>query len=323
MQMWGNMPYVTKDELQKILADLPEYHLCGRSGKPATVPTAARVAYARVDLNHLKGEMLKEDLAKTRSKYRSLPDLYWQDSVEAIITPDRFDGLDQRVVQQPSKSQFSKLWELCSGSGALSARARKKRVPHLPPVDLRYGWYTHRRRDQTLILYGILVVGAFCVHAAPNCARWGNMTANMPRELLKVRRDKENPGLQFLALVCFMQFLMGRNFIIEHSGASKIFQESPLRCLEQIGLQASKLDQCMYGAKQEGTHIKKSSTVVSCCQLIGLDKCCDHSHEHLQLRGHGPGGSRTAAAAVYPKALCDSILANITAMRTAPQDGGR
>ena len=92
------------------------------------------------------------------------------------------------------------------------------------------------------------------MHAAPNCALWGNMTANMPRELLKVRRDKENPGLQFLALVCFMQFLMGRNFIIENSCASKIFQESPLRCLEQIGLQASKLDQCMYGAKQEGTH---------------------------------------------------------------------
>jgi hypothetical protein len=120
------MPYVTKDELWKILSDLPEYHLCGRSGRPATVPTAARVAFARVDLNHLKGEMLKEDLAKTRSKYRCLPDLYWQDHVEAIITPDRFDGLDQRIVQQPSKSQFPKLWELCSGSGALSARAREK-----------------------------------------------------------------------------------------------------------------------------------------------------------------------------------------------------
>lgn len=126
MQMWGNMPYVTKDELQKILSDLPEYHLCGRSGRPATVPTAARVAYARVDLNHLKGEMLKEDLAKARSKYRSLPDLYWQDNVEAIITLDRFDGLDQRVAQQPSNSQFSQLWELCSGSGALSTRARDK-----------------------------------------------------------------------------------------------------------------------------------------------------------------------------------------------------
>jgi HlyD family type I secretion membrane fusion protein len=46
--------------------------------------------------------LLKEDLAKTRSKYRSLPDLYWQDNVEAIITPDRFDGLDQQVVQRPS-----------------------------------------------------------------------------------------------------------------------------------------------------------------------------------------------------------------------------
>ena len=47
---------------------------------------------------------------KVRLKYRSLPDLYWQDDVEAIITPERFDGLDHRVVQQPSESQHAKLW---------------------------------------------------------------------------------------------------------------------------------------------------------------------------------------------------------------------
>ena len=90
--------------------------------------TAARVAYARVDLDHLKGAIPKEDLVKVLLKYRSLPDLYWQDDVEAIITPERFDGLNHRVAQQPSKSQHAKLLELYSGPGAISARARKKRV---------------------------------------------------------------------------------------------------------------------------------------------------------------------------------------------------
>ena len=67
--MWGNVPYIKKDELQMILPDLPEYHLVGRSWRLATVPTAARVAYAHVDLDHLKGDIPKEDLGKIRSKY--------------------------------------------------------------------------------------------------------------------------------------------------------------------------------------------------------------------------------------------------------------
>ena len=141
--MWGSMPYITKDELCLILSDLPEYHVVGRSGRPATVPTAARVAYAHVDLNHLTECMPKEDQRKIKKKYRSLPDFYYQDNVEAMINPRRFDDLNKEVIQQPSKSHCAKLWEICSGSSSLSARARQKRVPHLPPIDLRYGWYTH------------------------------------------------------------------------------------------------------------------------------------------------------------------------------------
>ena len=116
---------------------------------------------------------------------------------------------------------------------------------------------------------------------------------------------------------------MGRHFILENSGASKIFQDSPLRCLEPLGLHFARLDQCMYGAKQEEKHVKKNSVFVSDCQQTGLDTVCDHHHEHVRLRGQGPMGSRTAAAARYPDGLCDSILASIAAVKTTPQDGGR
>ena len=258
VQMWGSMPYITKDELCLILSDLPEYHVVGRSGRPATVPTAARVAYAHVDLNHLTECMPKEDQRKIKKKYRSLPDLYYQDNVGAMITPERFDGLNKEVIQQPSKSQCAKLWEICSGSSSLSARARQKRVPHLPPIDLRYGWYTHRRLDQTLMLYGVLVVGVHCVHAAPNCALWGTAASNLSAELLLLRRDKEKPGLQFLALICFLQVLLDRHFLIESCGASKIVKESPLQVLVDLGLHITKLDQCMYGAQQENQRTKKN-----------------------------------------------------------------
>ena len=79
----------------------------------------------------------------------------------------------------------------------------------------------------------------------------------------------------------------------------------------------------MYDAEQEGQRLKKSKMFVSTSPTSGLDVRCDHSHDHLQLRGAGPAGSRTAAAARYPKALCDAILASISAIGATSQDGGR
>ena len=104
-----------------------------------------------------------------------------------------------------------------------------------------------------------------CLHAAPNCALWGNTATNLPLDVLTARRDKEKPGLQFLALLCFLQVLMGHHFRIESSGASKIIKESPLQILVQLGLYGGKLDQCMYGAEQENRRIKKNTMFVFDC----------------------------------------------------------
>ena len=136
--MWGSMPYIHKNELHQVLLDLPPCREPGRSGRPTEQPTAARVALS-VDLQHLEGHVDKGDIARAKSKYINLPDLYWENNIDAVITPERFDELGLQVVQQKSKAQHPKLWEICSCSGALSRRARVKRVPHLPPIDMRYG----------------------------------------------------------------------------------------------------------------------------------------------------------------------------------------
>ena len=149
------------------------------------------------------------------------------------------------------------------------------------------------------------------------------MTANMDQDLLLSRRNQEEPGLSFLALVCFLQYLMGRLYILESSGASKIFRESALKCLQELNPYTSQLDQCMYGAAQDGVPIRKHSRFVSDFPLQGMDLRCDHTHSHQQLRGSGPQGSRTAAAARYPPQLCDAMLDSITAFHSTPPDGGR
>ena len=326
VHMWGSMPYITKNELNQLIMDLPEHQEIGRTGRSALPPKAARVARVQTEnLEHLRGHLPNEDLLRIRSKYRNLPDLYWQDDAEAFVTPERFERSDVKVVHHRKPSELAQLWELCSGSGALSARARETAVAHLPPIDMRYGWYTGRRTDQAIIVHSLLQVGVMCLFAAPNCALWGNMVHGMPPDRLAERRERDGPALRFLAMCCFLQFLMGRHFMIENSGASKIFQDSPLSALAQLGLHRTKLDQCMYGAELEGKRIKKNTTIVSDRPVPGLDTLCDHDHEHLQLRGGGPDGSRTASAARYPTPLCNAILKAVSHVNknATSKDGGR
>ncbi len=319
---WGSMPYIRKDVLQQILVDLPDCQEKGRSGRPAQAPTAARASLtnAPVNLEHLREWISGKEITKIRVKYRNLPDLYYENKTEKLITPERFDGLNNKVVQQASVSKPPKFWELCSGSGALSTRGRQRRIPHLPPVDLRYGWFTQRRADQIIILHALLHIGVNFVFAAPNCSLWGQCSHSVPRDLLEARRAKEAPGLVFLSLVCLVQVLLGRHFLIENSGASVIFEASPLKIIKKLFRHASRLHQCMYGAILEDQPIKKHTVLVSDAPITGLNTTCDHSHRHLLLQGSGPGGGRPASAARYPTKLCDAILDNMSA---TPQDGGR
>ena len=116
---------------------------------------------------------------------------------------------------------------------------------------------------------------------------------------------------------------MSRHFFIESNGVSKIIKESPLQVLVQLGLHVTKLDQCMYGPEQDNKRIRKNTMFVFDCPQTGLDSECDKTHTHLPLRGTGPKGSRTAAAAQYPTKLCDSIIDSMAKMSTTSQDEGR
>ena len=79
---------------------------------------------------------------------------------------------------------------------------------------------------------------------------------------------------------------MGRHYILESSGASKIFKESALKCLEELGPLESRLDQCMYGGPaRKPTRIATTWLEASCLQIN-----CDGGHSHEQSLGLMDGG---------------------------------
>ena len=99
---------------------------------------------------------------------------------------------------------------------------------------------------------------------------------------------------------------------MENPKGSNIFtsEESPIALLQTLEFHTRDVDQCMKGAPLEGKAIKKSTSLQS-SRKTKEDTVCDGSHEHLHLRGTGPGGSRTAQSALYPDALCDDWLHEI------------
>ena len=97
IRTWESLLYVLKDDLNLVLNDLPDTEVVGRSGQPADPPTAARVCRTscspqllRAQLKHLDGDYTKKQIQNIRSKYRHLPDRYYEDDAEKVITPAKF-----------------------------------------------------------------------------------------------------------------------------------------------------------------------------------------------------------------------------------------
>ena len=85
VHMWDDLPYVSATGLKAIFKDLPNRDALGRDGKPAaSIASSARVAMTlnpktiRDQLSHMSAAMSRKELAKIVSKYRALPEHYFE-----------------------------------------------------------------------------------------------------------------------------------------------------------------------------------------------------------------------------------------------------
>ena len=329
VHMWGRMPYIRGKDVEKLFEDLPPKEEEGRdSDEEQPHASAARVARTmiteRQSLEHLKGEVDSITLTNMVAKYKCLPERYYLDS-DKVVTPE---GLSQWLHHEKNESTHKDaegpmfdFWEWYAGSGAMSKRAADKGISHLPPIDFRYGWSIARLSNQLLLLQALLFKGVASLFAAPNCFPWGKDSRMNPWEKTKKKRRAEFSNLQFLAVCCFIQILLDRSYYIENPEGSDIFKHemSPLALLRKLLHFIRKVDQCMRGAKLEEKFVKKGTELQS-NEPMKDDVKCDGTHDHLHLRGSGPGGSRTAQSALYAQDLCDDWLDE---MVPSDKEGGR
>ena len=260
--------------------------------QPQTQPSTP-VENKRHMLDHLEKDT--KDLKRLKHKYRCMKNEYG-------IAPCPEQALEE--IELKLKESHD-VWEVFAGSGRLSSRCQDQRVSHMPPVDHRWGWDLGRVRDQLIALWMLLCGGCKTLMTAPTCTPWSSNAKGWNIEEKQQQRALERGTLCFLAVMCFIQVILGRAYLIENPSHSDIFHESPLDNIYRFALPYHEhhLDQCMYGAWMDEKRVKKSTTLLGNTVFSGLEIRCSADHEHQHLRGgnsqgsrDGPGGSLPGAA---------------------------
>ena len=299
---------------------------CSSKGLPSAKAEESEKKESRKDLRvklaHLAEDVDQDKRERLIKKYLCMPDHYYDG--DAGTGPQELG--DEAVMKELGfeKGCRTQLWELMAGSAKLSATARKEEVSHLPPVDHRWGFHVGRFADQLRLLYVFLVYGCEVLFASPTCTPWGSNSRSWDKGKLRRERAAEGLTLQFLTLLCFLQVVMRRSYLIENSKGSDMFRESPISHLKHETLQHSitSFDQCAFGAMVDGGFIKKGTDVLSSEPMPEVDLQCPGGHAHVPLQGSNKTGARTAQAAVYPEGLCHAFLAAVRRISTK-QSGGR
>ena len=152
----------------------------------------------------------------------------------------------------------------------------------------------------------------FCV---TNVHTLGQQSENVgPGEAQKGRLEL-SMSLQLLAVLCFVQVVIGRAYIIERSRGSEMMVESPLSQLSTLQQDAVSFDQCYFEAKlKDEVLISESTNVDSHVFLPEFEKTCDGTHEHIHLGASNRAGLRTTQSVVFPKLPCTEIVAKAQAL---------
>ena len=213
-----------------------------------------------------------------------------------------------------------------SGSATLSSSARARSISHLPPVDFRYGINVGFWSHQVTLLWALLVYPIDVLFWSPTCTPWSTNARQWPAAERERQRQHESLTLQFLALCCFVQMLLGRSYVGEQPAGSDLFDSLPMSLVTgkdaHLPHHSFIFDQCMIGAKMDGEHIKKRTRLESDFEFQRSAPTCDGTHKHMILRGSNKHGPRTAQAAVYPAAMCDLILNEIQTRSSKIRSGG-
>ena len=191
-----------------------------------------------------------------------------------------------------------------------------------PPVDLRTGFdiltSDGRRKAWELIER----LRPKVIHLAPVCGPWSQLQNINDQDMVRSKRARYLPMVEFCARVAAFQIQNGGFFIIENPSTSRIWYT---RCFQAVlkkhGVTWNTLDMCAYGMRHpNGSYYHKPTSLLHNFPDGILDpvfkKCpnkwSNKHRTHQPVEGSAPGhGSRTKLAQIYPYRFCSAIIRSI------------
>ncbi|CAE8712610.1 unnamed protein product [Polarella glacialis] len=246
------------------------------------------------------------------NKYKSIPEEYYNNSKQSVVTPDNFHVYMQRTTETTWD-----LWEHCSGSGRLSLIALRAGLRVGFPVDSRYGWDLRNDSHRKLLDAAFVRFRPGMHFTAPDCRIWGQAGNRADPYERELERELDRPSLLWLHEKNKLQDSSGRGYANENPVGSDIFTQSPLLHNQHLSgyKQRQRCDQCQHGSVNEDNEAIQKATFFDANfrRRRTAVRCRTGMHDarpHAQLRGRAPGapGDRTSMSAVYPRALCKALV---------------
>jgi len=246
--------------------------------------------------------------ASSRQYYKAMPEHFYSRTKLPVVTPENMNDFLNHM-----QGHQLVMHEVFSGSGMLSLEAWNQGLPCGFPIDHRYGWDINVQQHRQLMDKAIGRFKPRVLFFSPRCSPWCKLSKQVHGSSLQKRRAVDLPALEWMAS---LMEAPQRTYkcIVEQPEGSAMLTESPVhRCVGRSEYNSTKIFQCTYGAVAEcGTKVRKATVFLADLDLRQMFRTCKCA-AHAQLQGNVPGTgiARTAAAAVYPKALCSALLKQI------------
>ena len=213
--------------------------------------------------------------------------------------------------------------EFCGGQAGVSRLAIRRRLKTGLNADIICGIDLMKEKDRATFIKYVEQHKPLVIIGAPPCTAmcgWSHYNRTMHKETFdKNRKIGENIANLF-AKICLLQMTGRRHWLVENPLGSDMFRLKAWLELEPFAHKVV-VHQCLLGLiDQDGTPVRKAtefwaSTWVLIYRLDGY--LCDK--KHVAVSGTSKGQDRCDFVKVWPRRLCQLLVAGIEELRRMPK----
>ena len=213
--------------------------------------------------------------------------------------------------------------EFCGGAAGVSRIAVRRRLKAGMNADIICGIDLTTEKGRRILFKYVEQHKPLVIIGAPPCtsmAGWSHYNRSMNAETFNRNRRIGEELANLYAKLCLLQMAGGRHWLLENPLGSDLFRLKSWKEIEPYAHKVS-FHQCLLGlCDQDGVPVRKAtqmwaSTWVLIHRLHGY--IC--RERHRAVGGTSKGQDRTDFVKVWPRRLCELVVAGIEELRRMPR----